>query len=182
MVASFLNFVIDLPYDWSHTDITGIQPSEGHGSYTIILENDPQQAKRILTSMMKNVDNSLYRGIGLYLDGKLPIGKREGLGIAEGGVGLAYNEIYFENTPNNIQSLIKAVEKALNAGVKITGCTVHLVDVEVDNGPILMQAAVPIFIDDTPETIHERIQVQEHKIIVAAIALAASKKQVLSSS
>ena len=76
----------------------------------------------------------------------------------------------------------KAVEKALNAGVKITGCTVHLVDVEVDNGPILMQAAVPIFIDDTPETIHERIQVQEHKIIVAAIALAASKKQVLSSS
>ena len=77
---------------------------------------------------------------------------------------------------------IKAVEKALNAGVKITGCTVHLVDVEVDNGPILMQAAVPIFIDDTPETIHERIQVQEHKIIVAAIALAASKKQVLSSS
>ena len=55
-------------------------------------------------------------------------------------------------------------------------------DVEVDNGPILMQAAVPIFIDDTPETIHERIQVQEHKIIVAAIALAASKKQVLSSS
>ena len=45
--------------------------------------------------MMKNVDNSLYRGIGLYLDGKLPIGKREGLGIAEGGVGLAYNDIYF---------------------------------------------------------------------------------------
>jgi phosphoribosylglycinamide formyltransferase-1 len=77
---------------------------------------------------------------------------------------------------------INAVEQALKAGVKITGCTVHLVDVEVDNGPILMQAAVPIFIDDTPETIHERIQVQEHKIIVAAIALAASKKQVLSSS
>ena len=77
---------------------------------------------------------------------------------------------------------IKAVEKALNSGVKITGCTVHLVDVEVDNGPILMQAAVPIFIDDTPETIHERIQVQEHKIIVSAISLAASKKQVLSSS
>ena len=87
---------------------------------TIILENDPQQAKRILTSMMKNVDNSLYRGIGLYLDGKLPIGKREGLGIAEGGVGLAYNEIYFENTPNNIQSLIKAVEKAvINNDIKV---------------------------------------------------------------
>ncbi|NES07980.1 MAG: phosphoribosylglycinamide formyltransferase, partial [Okeania sp. SIO2F4] len=56
------------------------------------------------------------------------------------------------------------------------------VDVEVDNGPILMQAAVPILPDDTPETLHERIQVQEHRIIVGAIALAASKNQALSSS
>ncbi|MGK7921922.1 MAG: phosphoribosylglycinamide formyltransferase [Trichodesmium sp.] len=77
---------------------------------------------------------------------------------------------------------IKAIEQALKAGVKITGCTVHLVDVEVDNGPILMQAAVPILPDDTPETLHERIQVQEHKIIVGAIALAASKNEALSSS
>ena len=69
---------------------------------------------------------------------------------------------------------IKAIEQALEAGVKITGCTVHLVDVEVDNGPILMQAAVPILPDDTPETLHERIQIQEHQIIVGAIALAAS--------
>ena len=75
---------------------------------------------------------------------------------------------------------IKAVEQALKAGVKITGCTVHLVDVEVDNGPILMQAAVPILPDDTPETLHERIQVQEHQIIVGAIALAASKNEILS--
>ncbi len=77
---------------------------------------------------------------------------------------------------------IKGVEQALKAGVKITGCTVHLVDVEVDNGPILMQAAVPILPDDTPETLHARIQVQEHKIIVGAIALAASKNETLSSS
>ncbi|NEQ36800.1 MAG: phosphoribosylglycinamide formyltransferase [Okeania sp. SIO3I5] len=77
---------------------------------------------------------------------------------------------------------IKAVEQALKTGVKITGCTVHLVDVEVDNGPILMQAAVPILPDDTPETLHERIQVQEHQIIVGAIAIAASKNEALSSS
>ncbi|NEP07828.1 MAG: phosphoribosylglycinamide formyltransferase [Okeania sp. SIO2G4] len=69
---------------------------------------------------------------------------------------------------------IKAIEQALEAGVKITGCTVHLVDVEVDNGPILMQAAVPILPDDTPETLHERVQIQEHQIIVGAITLAAS--------
>ncbi|WP_347342656.1 phosphoribosylglycinamide formyltransferase [Coleofasciculus sp. FACHB-1120] len=70
---------------------------------------------------------------------------------------------------------IRAVEQALNAGVKITGCTVHLVDVEVDSGKILLQAAVPILPDDTLETLHARIQVQEHKILPQAIALAAAR-------
>lgn len=70
---------------------------------------------------------------------------------------------------------IKAVEQAFAAKVKVTGCTVHLVDLEVDSGPILMQSAVPILPDDTPETLHQRIQVQEHLIITRAIALAAQK-------
>jgi phosphoribosylglycinamide formyltransferase-1 len=70
---------------------------------------------------------------------------------------------------------IRAVEQALEAGVKITGCTVHLATLDVDSGPILMQAAVPILPDDTSETLHARIQVQEHKIFPAAIALAAKK-------
>lgn len=68
---------------------------------------------------------------------------------------------------------IHAVEQALKAGVKITGCTVHLVRLEVDSGPILVQAAVPILPDDTAETLHARIQVQEHRILPQAIALAA---------
>ncbi|XZO04232.1 MAG: phosphoribosylglycinamide formyltransferase [Microcoleus sp.] len=66
---------------------------------------------------------------------------------------------------------INAVEQALAAQVKITGCTVHIAHLEVDSGPIIMQAAVPIFPDDTAETLHARIQVQEHKIMVGAIAL-----------
>ncbi|HEY9851759.1 MAG TPA: phosphoribosylglycinamide formyltransferase [Leptolyngbyaceae cyanobacterium] len=70
---------------------------------------------------------------------------------------------------------IRGVEQALEAGVKITGCTVHLVVPEVDSGPILMQAAVPILPDDTPETLHDRIQVQEHKILPKAIAIAAAQ-------
>ncbi|MGK7954858.1 MAG: phosphoribosylglycinamide formyltransferase [Crocosphaera sp.] len=68
---------------------------------------------------------------------------------------------------------IKAVEQALEAEVKITGCTVHLASLEVDSGPILSQAAVPILPNDTPETLHARIQIQEHKIFPLAIALAA---------
>ncbi|ACK65175.1 phosphoribosylglycinamide formyltransferase [Rippkaea orientalis PCC 8801] len=68
---------------------------------------------------------------------------------------------------------IKAVEQALAAQVKITGCTVHIASSEVDSGPILLQAAVPVLADDTPETLHARIQVQEHLIFPQAIALAA---------
>jgi phosphoribosylglycinamide formyltransferase 1 len=70
---------------------------------------------------------------------------------------------------------IRSVEQALKAGVKITGCTVHIARLEVDSGPILMQAAVPILPDDTAETLHARIQVQEHKIMVGAIALIADR-------
>ena len=67
---------------------------------------------------------------------------------------------------------VNAVEQAFAAGVKIAGCTVHLVCLEMDSGAILMQAAVPVLPDDTPETLHARIQVEEHRILPIAIALA----------
>lgn len=74
---------------------------------------------------------------------------------------------------------LHAVEQALAAGVKITGCTVHLVTEELDSGPILAQAAVPVLPDDTPATLHARIQVQEHRILKQAIAeIAAQQAQV----
>ncbi len=66
---------------------------------------------------------------------------------------------------------VQAVEQALAARVKITGCTVHLVSLEVDSGEILIQAAVPVLPEDTPETLHARIQVQEHRILPMAITL-----------
>jgi phosphoribosylglycinamide formyltransferase 1 len=66
----------------------------------------------------------------------------------------------------------RAIEQALTAGVKITGCTVHIVVPEVDAGAILMQAAVPIHSDDSLETVTERIHEQEHRIYPAAIAWA----------
>jgi phosphoribosylglycinamide formyltransferase-1 len=71
---------------------------------------------------------------------------------------------------------VNAVEQALAAGVKIAGCTVHLVCLEMDSGAILMQAAVPVLPDDTPETLHARIQVEEHRILPIAIALAAQRQ------
>jgi phosphoribosylglycinamide formyltransferase-1 len=57
-----------------------------------------------------------------------------------------------------------AVEDALAAGVKVTGCTVHVATLEVDSGPILAQEAVPVLDGDTPETLHERIKEVEHRL------------------
>jgi phosphoribosylglycinamide formyltransferase-1 len=66
-----------------------------------------------------------------------------------------------------------AVERALAHGVKLTGCTVHVVTDEVDAGPILLQAAVPVLPDDTVERLHARIQAEEHRILPEAIELIA---------
>ncbi|MEA5574707.1 phosphoribosylglycinamide formyltransferase [Calothrix sp. UHCC 0171] len=73
----------------------------------------------------------------------------------------------------------RAIEQAFLSGVKITGCTVHLVSLEVDSGEILMQAAVPILPNDTLDSLHARIQVEEHKILPAAISLMLLKKNVI---
>lgn len=64
-----------------------------------------------------------------------------------------------------------AVAQALRAGVKVSGCTVHLVTEDVDAGPILLQAAVPVLDDDTEESLHSRIQVEEHRILPEAIRM-----------
>ena len=72
---------------------------------------------------------------------------------------------------------IRAIEQALQAKVKITGCTVHFVSLAVDSGAIIMQAAVPVLPDDTPETLHQRIQIQEHLILPQAIAIAARQSE-----
>ena len=62
-----------------------------------------------------------------------------------------------------------AVEDALAAGVKLTGCTVHIATLEVDAGPILAQAAVEVRDGDTVETLHERIKEVERRLYPATI-------------
>ena len=65
---------------------------------------------------------------------------------------------------------LEAWKQALAAGEKVTGCTVHYVDAAVDAGEILGKETVPIFSDDTPESLHARIQVAEHRLLPAVIA------------
>ena len=65
---------------------------------------------------------------------------------------------------------LQAWNQALAAGEKVTGCTVHYVDEEIDHGDIIAQREVPILPNDTPETLHARIQIAEHALYPAAIA------------
>jgi len=62
-------------------------------------------------------------------------------------------------------------QRAIDWGVRFSGCTVHFVAAEVDMGPIILQAAVPVLQDDTEETLADRILVEEHKIYPEAVKL-----------
>ncbi len=66
---------------------------------------------------------------------------------------------------------LEAQRQALDHGVKVTGCTVHFVDREVDHGPIILQTPVAIRDDDTAETLSSRILREEHRILPEAIRL-----------
>jgi phosphoribosylglycinamide formyltransferase 1 len=76
-------------------------------------------------------------------------------------------ELPFTNTHPSLLPAFKgdhAVRDALAAGVKITGCTIHIATAELDAGPIIDQEAVRVLPDDTEETLHERIKVEERRL------------------
>ncbi|MDP3419997.1 MAG: phosphoribosylglycinamide formyltransferase [Thiobacillus sp.] len=64
---------------------------------------------------------------------------------------------------------LKTHERALAEGIKVHGCTVHFVTAQLDHGPIVIQAAVPVRTDDTPATLAARVLVQEHRIYPQAV-------------
>ena len=68
---------------------------------------------------------------------------------------------------------LQSWKQALDYGAKVAGCTVHFVDAGVDSGPIIVQAAVPVLDNDTAETLHARIQVEEHRVYPEAVRLIA---------
>lgn len=68
-----------------------------------------------------------------------------------------------------------AVPAALEYGVRVTGCTVHLVDAGMDTGPVLAQEAVAIEDDDDEQTLHERIKVVERRLLVDVLAALATR-------
>ncbi len=71
---------------------------------------------------------------------------------------------------------LHAQRQAVDAGVKISGCTVHFVENAVDTGPIILQRCVPVFDTDTEYTLSQRILIEEHQIYKEAINLFINKK------
>ncbi|KAF0814628.1 Phosphoribosylglycinamide formyltransferase [Andreprevotia sp. IGB-42] len=70
-------------------------------------------------------------------------------------------------------------ERAINEGVKFAGCTVHFVTAELDHGPIIAQAVVPVLDDDTPDTLAARVLKEEHRLYPQAVADFAADRLVL---
>lgn len=64
---------------------------------------------------------------------------------------------------------LESWKQALEHGAKVAGCTVHIVDGGTDTGPIVVQRVVPVLENDTPESLHARIQVEEHKAYPQAL-------------
>ncbi|MCG8481175.1 MAG: BMP family ABC transporter substrate-binding protein, partial [Spirochaetales bacterium] len=84
--------------------------------YELLRETDDAQARAIVTSMMKNVDNSIHRAIRLHLAGELPYGEAEVLGLSEGGVGLARNDNFARLVPSEIAARVEELAGRIESG------------------------------------------------------------------
>jgi phosphoribosylglycinamide formyltransferase-1 len=84
--------------------------------------------------------------------------------IIKGGLLSAFRGHIINIHPSLLPSFpgLHSWKQAIEYGTKLAGCTVHFVDEGTDTGPIIVQKAVPVMDDDTPESLHARIQIQEH--------------------
>ena len=100
------------------TGIGVIEAAANEGRYAIGVDSNQNGLApgTVLTSMLKNVDVSLYRAIELYLENELPFGEAEALGIDEGGVGLAKDDLYEQYVPQSIRDRIDEVEDEVAQG------------------------------------------------------------------
>jgi phosphoribosylglycinamide formyltransferase-1 len=140
-------------------------------------------------AVVELVDRSGYGGYGDAFDrGSFTVAVSANLMshqvdlVAMAGFGTVLTEAVHQAFPNRILNTHPAllpqfpgwhaVRDALVAGVRETGCTVHLATVEMDAGPVLAQRKVPVLSGDTEETLHERIKVVERVLYPATVAWA----------
>jgi phosphoribosylglycinamide formyltransferase-1 len=134
--------------------------SEGHGVPAVLVERD---------SFGQDFDRVAYteRVVDVLQDHDIDLVVMAGFGtIFEKPIHDAFPDRILNTHPALLPAFPgwHSVSDALEYGVKVTGCTVHVATLEVDAGPILAQEAVPVRADDTVETLHERIKAVERRL------------------
>jgi phosphoribosylglycinamide formyltransferase 1 len=146
------------------TDAYGLVRAQNHGIPTEVLEHKGFPSREAYDQTV--ID--LLRGRGVEL-------------VVLAGFMRLLSPVFVKAYSNRIMNIHPALlpafpglhvqKKALEHGVRFSGCTVHFVNEECDEGPIIIQAVVPVFPDDTEETLAARILAQEHRIYPRAIQL-----------
>lgn len=149
----------------------GIERAEKHGIKTYVFDRKEYKGKvsdEVLNLLRGKVDLIVLAGF---------------LSILNGDLLHEFKDKIINIHPSLIPSFcgngmygLKVHEKAIEYGVKISGCTVHFVDEGTDTGAIILQKAVEVLDDDTAETLQKRILVEEHKLLPKAVKLLAEGK------
>ena len=141
----------------------GLERARKHGIKAIYIERK-QLAERLITELKKlNIELVILAGFLSILDRELV---------------KAYEGRIINIHPSLIPSFCgkgfygeRVHKAALEYGVKVSGATVHFVDEGTDSGPIILQEAVPVYFDDTAETLAARVLQVEHRLLPAAVGL-----------
>ena len=145
-------------------DAQGLARAQKHGSPTEILNHKNYSSREAYDEAVVN----LLRGRGVEL-------------VVLAGFMRLLSPVFVKAYSNRIMNIHPALlpafpglnvqQRAVEHGVRFSGCTVHFVNEECDEGPIIIQAVVPVFADDSGETLAARILDQEHRIYPRAIQL-----------
>ena len=145
-----------------------LKRAEGRGIATGVIDCRGFLTKFPEEAQMETADRLLAAGVDLIcLAGFLRLVKRPLLDAFPGRI-LNIHPALLPAFPG-----LESWKQALEAGATESGCTVHYVDEGMDTGPIILQEKVPVLSDDTPESLHARIQVVEHRLYPEAIRMAA---------
>ena len=155
----------------SKEGVYSLERAKKHGIESHVItkkEYKDKQSDKILSLVCENVDLIVLAGYLSILDGE----------ILE-----KFKNRIINIHPSLIPSFcgpsmygLKVHEAAIKKGVRFSGCTVHFVNNEVDGGAIILQEAVPVYFEDTPETLQARILEKEHIILPKAVKLISENK------
>jgi phosphoribosylglycinamide formyltransferase-1 len=145
-------------------DAFGLERARRHGIPTVVVDHRSFQTREEFDARL--VEILVERGVGL---------------ICLAGFMRVLTPTFIRAFPHRIINIHPALlpafpgthgpRQALQYGARFAGCTVHFIDEGIDTGPVIAQAVVPIFDDDTEDTLAARVLVQEHKIYPMAIRL-----------